>query len=140
MCHLPLPNLDSNSLVQPQREPVSLEALWQWVDHEVAEQVTAQNVFTAYSITKLLRARHPEYEIVHYYVNIRVHLIMEIVNHYAMTWQNWNGEAARTYAPLCVVSKSSEKSVLPSVIPVRTSEPARLAPVSVRINWEEDDH
>ncbi len=139
MCHLPLPNLDSSSLSQPQREPVSLEALWQWVDQEVAEQVSAGNVFTAYSITKILRARHPQQEIVHYYVNIRVHLIMEIVSHYGMTWQLWNGESARTYSPLVVVSKSEEKSLSPAAIPVKTPAPARLLPVSVRINWEENN-
>jgi hypothetical protein len=132
MCHQPV-NSDHKQLVNPQRAPVPILVLWSWVDGEVLAQVNAQNTFTAYSITKLLRAQHPDHEIPHAYVQARVHYIMEIVHHYAMTWEMWNGEPARTYAPLVVVSNPS-----PVTLNALEERPA-LAPRSVRIDWEDHD-
>jgi len=81
--------------------------LWVWIDCEVLEQINAGKVFTAYGITKSLRVQHPEHEITHYYVQARVHYLMECVNHYAATWEIWNGESARTYAPVCAAAPFS---------------------------------
>lgn len=105
--------------------PTSL--LWAWVDAEVKEQMRAQQVFTAYSISKILRAQHPDYEIQHFLVQERVHERMPSINHYVMTWQVWNGEAARTYAPLVVVSRSAT-----------AGGRANLLAQSVRIQWDDE--
>ncbi len=100
--------------------------LWDWIDCEVLENINSQKTFTAYGITKALRAQHPKHEITHYYVQARVHYLMECVNHYALSWEIWDGEPARTYAPVC--------ATVP-VPPFSFGKKKKRGKKAVRIDW-----
>jgi hypothetical protein len=125
MCHYPVHR-------NPNLIEVPTPQLWEWIDCEVLEHINAQKSFTAYSITKRLRAQHPEHEITHQVVQARVHYTMEFVSQYAMTWEMWGSEPARTYAPVCVVP---DPAVPFSAFAFRKKKRTQ----AVRIDWGNHD-
>lgn len=138
MCRTYLPNTQETRLAVPERAFVPLPQLWEWVDNEVVKQLQAGHAFTAYGITRLLRVQHPDCQIVHTDVQARVHARMACTSHYTMTWQVWNGEPARTYAPVCVVSSPPPDLIAAPVFNMQ-AEPAALSARSIRIDWDEKD-
>src|SRR5258707_9949530 len=81
------------------RPKISLGLLHAMIDIEVGKRVQSGNTFTAYSVTKLLRALNPNHEIEHSDVQTRVRSDMGSYSNYEMVFHNWNSEAARTWRP-----------------------------------------
>ena len=117
----------SNSIVPTKRnQPVRIHRpnipaaiLHAMIDAEISKRVRANDSFTAYSITLLLRAMNPNHEIVHSEVQARVRFVMPGYSNYELVFQSWNGESARTWRP----------TQAPTVIPVQFSfqpQPAQL--------------
>lgn len=116
---------NNNLPVPAPRTPLTAQELWDLVDAELLVQTSAGNTFTAYTITKVLRANHPELEIQHIDVQARVHFQMEFNLNYQMGWQDWNGEPARTYYPYPTLSnglaQQTGAALPPTVAPAATN-------------------
>jgi len=69
------------------------------IDAEITKRVGADDTFTAYSVTKVLRALNPGNDVVHKEVQARVRYVMESYSSYEMVFENWNGMKARTWRP-----------------------------------------
>jgi len=120
-----------NLPTQPNRTPLTAQELWDLVDTELLVQTTAGNTFTAYTITKVLRANHPELEIQHIDVQARVHYQMEFDLRYEIVWQDWNGEPARTYIPI-----TNPLAVSPAALPQQQQPQAATLPGLTQIDWD----
>src|SRR5579859_2916299 len=116
-----------NQPVATHRPKIPLALLQAMIDIEVGKRIQADDTFTAYSVTKLLRALNPHHEIDHSDVQTRVRSEMAAYNHYEMVFLNWNGEAARTWRL---------KQVGP-VMQIRTSQSAQL-PSGIRITDDDE--
>ncbi len=132
---------NSNLPAQPNRKPITAQELWDLVDAELLVQKTAKNTFTAYTITKVIRANHPELEIVHEEVQARVHFQMEFDPDYEMDLQDWNGQPARTYFPIGTGPNSLFGTATNvQVAPTATIAPNQpLPPGTILIDWTSND-
>ena len=86
------------------RAQIPAQILHAMIDAEINNRVQANDRFTAYAITLLLRAMNPDHEIVHSEVQARVRYVMLAYGNYEMVFQNWNGQNARTWRPAQIAS------------------------------------
>ena len=108
-----------NQPVRTHRGKIPAAILHPMIDAEISKRIQANDSFTAYSITLLLRAMNPNHEIVHNEVQARVRFIMLGYGNYELVFQSWNGENARTWRPIQA----------PSAAPIQLSvhpQPAQL--------------
>ncbi len=100
-----------NRPVRTRRAKIPAAILQAMIDAEISKRVQADDTFTAYSITLLLRVMNPGHEIVHSEVQARVRFVMLGYSNYELVFQSWNGENARTWRP----------TQAPTAIPVQFS-------------------
>jgi hypothetical protein len=88
-----------NQPVRTNRAKIPATILHAMIDAEISKRVQANDTFTAYAITLLLRAMNPNHEIVHGEVQARVRFVMLGCSNYELVFQSWNGENAKTWRP-----------------------------------------
>jgi len=128
----------NNHPVRTHRAKIPAGILHAMIDAEIDKRVQANDTFTAYSVTKLLRSMNPNNEVSHGEVQARVRYIMLAYPNYEMVYQNWNGKNARTWKPTQAPSSGVVGAVSPGA-PVKIGvqhQPAQL-PTGVKIADDE---
>lgn len=89
-----------NQPVRTRRDRIPAPILHAMIDAEIDKRVQANDTFTAYSVTLLMRSMNPNHEIAHDEVQARVRFVMDAHLNYEMVFQNWKGTNARTWRPI----------------------------------------